>query len=300
MDRTVKHWKDVPKLHKLPLLAINVKNDTQERLDKNEPLFKQGKAGDWHLPAEVIASPKDTFVMLFYGVRLRDKLKENRSIIYVGKITRIKECESAGRRPRYVISIEKPWQKVAMTDVNFKQFMEGFVFSPQSATHWIDGRLASSVPQLRGAEVRQMAREGQASVEAVVLRRMGHHQYAREVKDKWDNRCALTGADSGHLLEAAHLIPWDHSGSGDNVNANNGLCLCSHLHRMLDRFQIAFDGNGRLHMDRRLSTETRDVLLASGHIKLRETNHQAELRKFLDKHFANAKLENPDLRLVRR
>jgi hypothetical protein len=297
MDRTAKHWKDVPQLHDLPLLAINVANDTQDRFDKNEPLFKKQKTGDWNLPAEVAAHPKGKFVMLFYGVKLREGLKRKKHRIYIGTIKSIRPCKPLENPPRYVITIENPWLEVAETDVSFKQFMDGFVFNPRHATHWIDGRLDASVPALSVEEEKQIQRQGKASKKAIVLRRMGHHRYAQDVKEKWGNECALTGADARHMLEAAHLTPWDHSGSSDNINASNGLCLCSHLHSMLDNFQIAFDGNGRLHIDSRLSAKTRKVLLASGNVTLR-THPDANLRVFLEKNFKHAKKQNRNLHPV--
>ena len=73
-----------------------------------------------------------------------------------------------------------------------------------------------------------------------------HNQYARNpqfrqnVREAYQNRCAVCGVQL-ELIEAAHLVPHNHSKGLDTVS--NGIALCALHHRSLDTGLIYFDTN---------------------------------------------------------
>ena len=55
----------------------------------------------------------------------------------------------------------------------------------------------------------------------------------------YGRRCAVTGCAIGELLEAAHILPYEHHGKLSN-HVQNGLLLRADIHTLFDRQLIEF------------------------------------------------------------
>lgn len=71
-------------------------------------------------------------------------------------------------------------------------------------------------------------------------------QFAIKVNDAYDNRCAMCGIQLG-LTEAAHIVPFAHEKSSEDID--NGISLCTLHHRAYDRALIYFDKDFDIHIN---------------------------------------------------
>lgn len=72
---------------------------------------------------------------------------------------------------------------------------------------------------------------GPSHVHASIRRRRGQQQFRRILRERYDNRCVVTGSRILALLEAAHIEPFRES--SDHA-ADNGLLLRADVHTLFD------------------------------------------------------------------
>jgi len=76
--------------------------------------------------------------------------------------------------------------------------------------------------------------------------RVGHTKFVKRVKDKWRNKCCITGIKEQGLLTASHIKPWRHSDKKEKVDPNNGLLLSPSYNAAFDKNYISFSDSGKL------------------------------------------------------
>jgi predicted restriction endonuclease len=74
-----------------------------------------------------------------------------------------------------------------------------------------------------------------------VLARPQQAQFRKQVLNKFDNTCILTGERMNIVLEACHIIPVEHKGKDTFIN---GLCMRADIHVLFDSKHIRFQPNG--------------------------------------------------------
>ena len=74
-----------------------------------------------------------------------------------------------------------------------------------------------------------------------VLARPQQVQFRKQVLNKFDNTCILTGERMNIVLEACHIIPVEHKGNDTFIN---GLCMRADIHVLFDSKHIRFQPNG--------------------------------------------------------
>ena len=75
------------------------------------------------------------------------------------------------------------------------------------------------------------------------INRPGQEKFRRQVLNKFDNKCFLTGESLSQVLQACHIIPVEHKG---NDVIENGLCLRADLHILFDGRYIRFKPDGNI------------------------------------------------------
>lgn len=76
--------------------------------------------------------------------------------------------------------------------------------------------------------------------------RVGQSLFRKRQKKYWNERCAVTGANTLELLRASHTIPWALSSPEDRVNVYNGFLLSPAYDAAFDAHLISFNDDGSL------------------------------------------------------
>ena len=111
--------------------------------------------------------------------------------------------------------------------------------------------------------------------------RLGQDRFRRDLMDRWDRRCALTGLALPDLLRASHIKPWCDSSATERLDPHNGLLLALHVDGLFDRGLITFEDDGTLTPSSTLDPE---VLERLGLLGLRVDGLSNENRSYLAVH----------------
>ncbi len=96
-----------------------------------------------------------------------------------------------------------------------------------------------------------LSTEIQTETDRTIKVRLAQSFFRRVVLSAYQAQCCVTGNPITELLVASHILPWA-SHPEQRVNPRNGLCL-SRLHDgAFDQGLIAFDGDYRLILSKRL------------------------------------------------
>ncbi len=74
--------------------------------------------------------------------------------------------------------------------------------------------------------------------------RVGQQRFRYLVLERWDYRCAVTGASI--LLAASHIKPWRLSSDSERLDSMNGICLSPLFDRAFDVGIITFHPEGQI------------------------------------------------------
>lgn len=264
-DSTImQRWFEIQDL-RTPFLAINVTNGASSR-QVNADLFAKRQTGHWDLPEAATANGVEgqPIVLLYREGSARS--------VYVGMCKSKRVTDQTGRgRPRYTLTVERPWVKVGETTQTFAAFFEGFRVGSGMAVLWADmNEYAAPAGEIDNG-LDGDAGDGVGGYDEVVTgtQRVNHDLFVARLIKIWGRECALTGLKAPRLVQACHLVPWSDATYLEKVNGANGLPLCAHLHALLDSHLLSFDDGGHLLLAQGLDRGVRDLVLAAGKTRLR-------------------------------
>jgi hypothetical protein len=134
----------------------------------------------------------------------------------------------------------------------------------------------------------QEARLDATSKRSEITVRLGQHRFRRLVLERWQSRCAATGADI--LVTAAHIKPWQVASNFDRINPDNGIALSLLYHRAFDLGYISFADDGTVLV----SEVYRERLLKVGlNLSVKVSGLTEDHRPFLEHHRKQIFQKNP-------
>ncbi len=95
---------------------------------------------------------------------------------------------------------------------------------------------------------------------AIVQSRIGQGQFRKQLMDKYQGSCVITGINHPKLLVASHIKPWAVSDNQERLQVDNGLLLSATYDRLFDSGLITFDKNGRIFLSSFIGTENEKKL----------------------------------------
>ena len=104
--------------------------------------------------------------------------------------------------------------------------------------------------------------------QGLVTSRVGQGYYRRQILDKWDAKCAVTGVDIRALLIASHIVPWSQSNDEEKLDVNNGILLSPNFDALFDRHLISFENDGSILISDKLSQKDREALGVNESIRI--------------------------------
>lgn len=90
----------------------------------------------------------------------------------------------------------------------------------------------------------------QRSIEIYVkvkVRGMGQILFRNLLLKAYDYQCAFCGINFQAVLEACHIIPWEHSSPSQRLDPKNGILLCATHHRLFDSGLITVTQRLKIH-----------------------------------------------------
>lgn len=114
----------------------------------------------------------------------------------------------------------------------------------------------------------------------LVTSRVGQGPYRRELLNKYQNKCAVTGANLKEILIASHIVPWRDSNDIERTDVNNGILLSPNYDALFDKHLITFDGSGKIIISENIK-HLLEVLGIDPYAQIRVND---EMKKYLIRH----------------
>jgi len=108
----------------------------------------------------------------------------------------------------------------------------------------------------------------QTERKGLVITRVGQGYYRKQLLDRWENKCAVTGCTIKNILIASHIVPWRKSNDVERLDIGNGILLSPNLDALFDRHLISFDDEGNILISKTLSEDELTNLGISNNLKL--------------------------------
>lgn len=118
---------------------------------------------------------------------------------------------------------------------------------------------------------------------ALVKARIGQGPYRKNIMEKYENRCVVTGIDNAKLLVASHIKPWSVCDNQERIDSENGLLLSANMDKLFDCGLITFNHIGKLYISSFVGKENEKRLNISNSlfVNLRSTKR---LQEYLEYH----------------
>ena len=84
--------------------------------------------------------------------------------------------------------------------------------------------------------------------ECIQQTRRGQARFRRDVSERWDGRCAVTGFAHASILRASHIKPWKDSTDKERLDEFNGFFLTPNLDAAFDQGYITFNEDGKIEI----------------------------------------------------
>ena len=134
----------------------------------------------------------------------------------------IEELRELVRKERKRRGISEP---VNIDDLEIDDY-EGEPFEPSSL-----GAEEALTTERVGEEFEPIDGDHRSTVERQIKERRGQREFRDRIRERYGDRCMISGCDVMHVVEAAHIKPY--RGDADN-HPENGLLLRGDLHTLFD------------------------------------------------------------------
>lgn len=87
----------------------------------------------------------------------------------------------------------------------------------------------------------------------LVTSRVGQGQYRKDLLQKFDCKCAVTGCAEVEILIASHIVPWRDSTDEERLDPDNGILLSPIYDALFDKYLISFSSDGRMVVSKKIT-----------------------------------------------
>lgn len=184
------------------------------------------------------------------------------------KLTYTRSDQTSKLEPRHHIPIDGDVSNGSTTYRSAANLYRKFRVAQQNGC-------VSADSQRRGAKPTEMSRTTRV--------RLGQERFRYMVMERWDYRCAATGASI--LLTASHIKPWRFSSDIERLDALNGICLSPVFDKAFDTGLITFRFDGLMVISPLVQRTDALRIGLLGNTKLRGLN--GHHRPYLEFHHNN-------------
>ncbi len=106
--------------------------------------------------------------------------------------------------------------------------------------------------ELVNAQIKALENLEGSDIIALGKQRKGQGVFRNQLIEKY-GKCCLCGIINKQLLIASHLKSWADSDKNEKVDENNGLLLCPNHDKLVDKYMISFNEEGKILISSSLS-----------------------------------------------
>ncbi len=184
-------------------------------------------------------------------IRISPKVKSvTQPFIYCGRLKYI-EYEKGTYKPVHII-----FQNIDYQDnTNNEGLLEVYSWKPNKIGKTTKSKISkrniiSKERKINYSKPNKTERSG------LITSRVGQGYYRQVIREKWGNKCPVTGCEMIRILISSHIVSWSESNDNERLDVDNGILLSPNVDSLFDRHLISFTDTGKLLLSEKIdSTE---------------------------------------------
>ena len=196
-------------------------------------------------------------------IRVTPKIKnQTQPFVYCGRL-RYDEYEKGTSKPVHII-----FQNIDyIENTTNENLIEVYSWKPGKI-----GKTTKSKISKKGIispqRIRNYKKPDKTERSGLVTSRVGQGYYRQLIRDKWNNRCPVTGCEIIKILISSHIVPWSECNENERLDVENGILLSPNVDSLFDRHLISFGENGEILFSKMLSETEIEKLGIPKNIKI--------------------------------
>ena len=212
----------------------------------------------------------------FLFARVNPKIKgKTQPFIYCGKLKFIEYVEGTSK-PIHIIFQNLDFED----DTENKNLIDIYSWKPNSLVKYKELNISKSGVVSKERQKRY-TKPNKTERTGLVTSRVGQGYFRQLVKDRWENRCPVTGSDVLKILISSHIVPWSECTDDERLDVDNGILLSPDVDALFDKHLISFSDEGELITSNAISKEELSKLGIRNDIII---NVSVGMRKYLKRH----------------
>jgi len=180
-------------------------------------------------------------------IRIRPKIKNvTQPFIYCGRLKYI-EYEEGTYKPVHIIFQNIDYQD----DTNNEDLLEIYTWKPNKIGKTTKSKISKKNIISKERKI-NYSKPNKTERSGLVNSRVGQGYYRQIIREKWGNKCPVTGCEIIRILIASHIVPWSESNDVERLDADNGILLSPSADSLFDRHLISFTDQGELLLSKKL------------------------------------------------
>ena len=209
-------------------------------------------------------------------IRIRPKIKNvTQPFIYCGRLKYI-EYEEGTYKPVHIIFQNIDYQD----DTNNEDLLEIYTWKPTKIGKTTKSKISKKNIISKERKI-NYSKPNKTERSGLVNSRVGQGYYRQIIREKWGNKCPMTGCEIIRILIASHIVPWSESNDVERLDADNGILLSPSADSLFDRHLISFTDQGELLLSKKLKPLELKKLGISLDVKIPVTEG---MKKYLKRH----------------
>lgn len=119
--------------------------------------------------------------------------------------------------------------------------------------------------------------------EVITKNRIGQQNFKKQLLNKYNNKCIITGISLKSVLVASHIKPWAVANDIERIDVNNGFLLSATYDKLFDSGLISFKENGKLIISNVINEKDRKSLNLINGSKY-ELKMEGKMKEYLKYH----------------
>ena len=183
-------------------------------------------------------------------VRVLPKIKTvTQPFVYCGRLNYI-EYEKETSKPVHIIFQNIDYQE----DTINENLVEVYSWKPSKIGMTTKSKI-SKKGVVSEQRKRNYKRPNQTERNGLITSRVGQGYYRQQIRNKWDDKCPITGSRLIEVLISSHIVPWSQCNDEERLDVENGILLSPNVDSLFDKHLISFSDEGQMLISHKISDD---------------------------------------------
>tara|TARA_B110000971_G_C19993964_1_gene493329 strand:+ start:418 stop:1350 length:933 start_codon:yes stop_codon:yes gene_type:complete len=221
---------------------------------------------------EIISGSRIPYLFIRVSPRIKN---ETQPFVYCGRL-KYDEYEKGTSKPVHII-----FQNIDYLDnTTNENLIEVYTWKPGKIGKTTKSKI-SKKGVISSQRIRNYKKPDKTERSGLVTSRVGQGYYRQLIREKWNNRCPVTGCEIIKILISSHIVPWSECNENERLDVENGILLSPNVDSLFDKHLISFSDEGEMLLSDKISE---DVLTQLGIHKKVVLPVSHGMKKYLKRH----------------